>query len=100
MRGEPAARSPARMTLEPRRRTAAPFLRSRRATPPTGRPAKQAFTRRLEGKFRVSKWMKQTALNVGLSEGRIEQIKQTEPVRRALIWRNKLALARRALRGR
>jgi hypothetical protein len=33
-------------------------------------------------------------LKVGISEGRIEQIKQTAPVRRAMIWRNRLALSR------
>ena len=62
-------------------------------------PAKRAYRRRLEQKYRVSKWLKRTALRVGVSEGRIEQIKQVDLVRRALVWRNKLALAR-AQRGR
>ena len=57
-------------------------------------PAKRAYRRRLEQKYRVSKWLKRTALRVGMSEGRIEQIKQVDLVRRALVWRNKLALAR------
>jgi hypothetical protein len=34
-----------------------------------------------------------------VSEGRIEQVKQVDVVRRVLVWRNKLALAR-AQRGR
>jgi glycosyltransferase involved in cell wall biosynthesis len=61
-------------------------------------PGQQAFRTRLETKFRVSKWLKQTALTVGVSEARIEQVKQAEPVRSVLIWRNRLALSR-ARRG-
>jgi hypothetical protein len=61
-------------------------------------PGMRAVRTRLEQKYRMSKWMKRVALRAGVSEGRIEQIKQVEPVRSALIWRNRVAF-RRAQRG-
>lgn len=79
---------------EPLRRYCAdPFYAADRA------PAMRAVRARLEQKFRVSKWIKRTALRVGVSEGFIETIKQTDVVRAMMTWRNRLAIAR-AQRGR
>lgn len=61
-------------------------------------PGMQAVRARLERKYRLSKWLKRTALALGMSEGLIERVKQAPPVRAALVWRNRLALAR-AQRG-
>ena len=66
---------------------------------PDRAPGMRAVRTRLEQKYRVSKWLKRTALNVGVSEGWIETIKTHEPMRSALIWRNRLAITR-AQRGR
>lgn len=62
-------------------------------------PGMRAFRTRLEQKYRVSKWLKRTALELGVSEALIERVKQAAPVRSALVLRNRVALAR-ARRGR
>jgi hypothetical protein len=54
---------------------------------------------RLERKFRVSKWLKRTALGLGVSEGFIETMKQSGAGRTLMTWRNRIAIAR-AQRGR
>ena len=62
-------------------------------------PGVRAVRARLEQKYRVSKWLKRTALELGVPEGLIERVKETGPVRALLVWRNRVALAR-AQRGR
>jgi glycosyltransferase involved in cell wall biosynthesis len=62
-------------------------------------PGMKAVRTRLEQKYRVSKWLKRRALELGVSEGLIERVKDTGPVRTVLVWRNRVALAR-AQRGR
>jgi hypothetical protein len=49
---------------------------------------------RLAGKYRLSKWLKRTALRAGLSEQRIEQVKRLAPVRALMSVRNQVALRR------
>ncbi len=58
------------------------------------KPATEAFRRRLGGQFKGTKWLKRTAVRAGISEARIEQLKQTRLVREFTIWRNKRAYAR------
>jgi glycosyltransferase involved in cell wall biosynthesis len=48
----------------------------------------------LAGGYRVSKWLKRTALRLGVSERRVEQLKRLKAVEAAMILRNRLALAR------
>ena len=48
----------------------------------------------LEGAYRVSKWLKRTALRLGVSERRVEQLKRLKAVESLMILRNRLALAR------
>ena len=62
------------------------------------RPATEAFRTRLGSQFRTTKWLKRTAIRAGISEARIEQLKQTRLVRALTIWRNKRAYTR-ARRG-
>jgi hypothetical protein len=42
----------------------------------------------------MTRWLKRTALRAGVSEARIQQVKRWRAVQRAMIWRNKLAMAR------
>jgi hypothetical protein len=58
----------------------------------------RAVRTRLESKYRFSKWIKRTALELGVSEALIERAKQAGPVRALLVWRNRVAIAR-AQRG-
>jgi GT2 family glycosyltransferase/glycosyltransferase involved in cell wall biosynthesis len=62
-------------------------------------PGRRAVRARLERKFRVSKWLKRTALGLGVSEGSIETLKQSGAGRTLMTWRNRIAIAR-AQRGR
>jgi GT2 family glycosyltransferase/glycosyltransferase involved in cell wall biosynthesis len=74
--------------VEPLRRfCAAPAFAADRA------PAMRAFEARLSRRFRVSKWVKQTALRIGVSEARFERLKRLAPVRAAMYVRNRMALA-------
>jgi glycosyltransferase involved in cell wall biosynthesis len=57
-------------------------------------PAMRALRSRLRDSYRTSKWVKRTALRLGLSEAGFEQIKALPPVRLAMGLRNRLALAR------
>ena len=57
-------------------------------------PGIGAFRARLERKFRVSRWLKRTALRAGVSEMRVEQIKRLGLVRALMVLRNRVALAR------
>lgn len=57
-----------------------------------------ALRARLAGKYRVTKWLKRTALRAGVSELRIEQLKRWKPVRALMAVRNRLALASAARR--
>jgi hypothetical protein len=61
-------------------------------------PAMRAFRSRLEQQYRGSKWLKRTALRFGLSEYRIERLKQSSVGRAAMAAQSRLALhrARRA----
>jgi GT2 family glycosyltransferase/glycosyltransferase involved in cell wall biosynthesis len=54
----------------------------------------------LEGGYKVSKWLRRTALRMGMSEQRVEQLKRTAPVRGFVVLRNRLALARALRRAR
>ena len=54
----------------------------------------EVFRARLERKFRVSRWLKRTALRAGVSEMRVEQIKRLGLVRALMVLRNRVALAR------
>jgi GT2 family glycosyltransferase/glycosyltransferase involved in cell wall biosynthesis len=74
--------------VEPLRRfCAAPSFAADRA------PAMRAFEARLARRFRLSKWVKRTALRAGLSEARFERLKRLAPVRAAIYLRNRAALA-------
>jgi hypothetical protein len=48
----------------------------------------------LDGAYRVSKWLKRTALRIGVSERRVEQLKRLKAVESLMVLRNRLALAR------
>jgi hypothetical protein len=48
----------------------------------------------LARQFRVSKWLKRTALRAGVSELRIEQVKRLGAVRALMAARNRLAMRR------
>ena len=54
----------------------------------------------LQGGYRVSKWLKRTALRLGVTERRIEQLKRLGPVRGLVRIRNRVALARATRRSR
>ena len=62
------------------------------------RPATEAFRKRLGRQFTFTKWLKRTAVRAGVSDARIEQLKQTRLVRELMILRNRRAHAR-ARRG-
>jgi glycosyltransferase involved in cell wall biosynthesis len=57
-------------------------------------PAMRAIRTRLRDGYRGSKWVKRTALRLGLSEAGFEQFKALPPVRTAMHMRNRVALAR------
>jgi GT2 family glycosyltransferase/glycosyltransferase involved in cell wall biosynthesis len=61
-------------------------------------PGMDALRARLEQKFKVSRWLKRTALRAGVSEMRVEQIKRLGVVRALMVMRNRAAFAR-ARRG-
>jgi hypothetical protein len=44
--------------------------------------------------YRVSKWLKRTALRLGVTERRVEQLKRTKLAEVFMTWRNRRALAR------
>jgi glycosyltransferase involved in cell wall biosynthesis len=54
----------------------------------------------LEGGYRLSKWMKRTAMRLGMSERRVEQLKRLGLVQGAVVLRNRIALARAMRRAR
>jgi GT2 family glycosyltransferase/glycosyltransferase involved in cell wall biosynthesis len=57
-------------------------------------PAMRAFRSRLEQQYRGAKWLKRTALRLGLSEYRIERLKQSSLGRAAMTAQSRLALRR------
>lgn len=74
--------------VEPLRRfCAAPAFAADRA------PAMRAFEARLSRRFRLSKWVKRTALRAGVSEAAFERLKRLAPVQAAMAVRNRVALA-------
>lgn len=54
----------------------------------------------LQGGYRVSKWLKRTALRLGVTERRVEELKRTSLVRGLMNVRNRVALARAMRRAR
>jgi len=54
----------------------------------------------LQDGYRLSKWLKRTALRMGVTERRVEQLKQLGLVRGLVIVRNRVALARAKRRAR
>ena len=54
----------------------------------------------LQGGYRVSKWLKRTALRMGVTERRVEQLKRLGLVRALVVVRNRVALARAMRRAR
>jgi hypothetical protein len=48
----------------------------------------------------VSKWLKRTALRLGVTERRVEQLKRLGVVRGLMVVRNRVALARAMRRAR
>jgi len=54
----------------------------------------------LQDGYRLSKWLKRTALRMGVTERRVEQLKQLGLVRGLVIVRNRVALARATRRAR
>jgi hypothetical protein len=54
----------------------------------------------LQGSYRLSKWLKRTALRLGVTERRIEQMKRLGVVRGLMMLRNRVALARAMRRAR
>jgi GT2 family glycosyltransferase/glycosyltransferase involved in cell wall biosynthesis len=57
-------------------------------------PAIRTIRVKLRNSYRASKWVKRTALRLGVSEGGFEQIKSLAPVRVAIRLRNQMALSR------
>ncbi|MGE3844816.1 MAG: glycosyltransferase, partial [Vicinamibacterales bacterium] len=57
-------------------------------------PAVRAVRAKLRNSYRASKWLKRTAMQLGVSEGGIEQLKALPPVQLAVRLRNRLALKR------
>jgi GT2 family glycosyltransferase/glycosyltransferase involved in cell wall biosynthesis len=57
-------------------------------------PAMRAIRAKLRTSYRISKWIKRTALRMGVSEGRFEHFKALPPVQVAIRARNRLALSR------
>jgi glycosyltransferase involved in cell wall biosynthesis len=57
-------------------------------------PSMRAFRSRLEQQYRGSKWLKRTALRFGVSEYRIERLKQSGVGRAAMAAQTRLALHR------
>ena len=62
------------------------------------RPLTERFHSRLKGQFRLTKWLKATAIRAGISDARLDQLKQTALVRQLMVLRNRRAYAR-ARRG-
>jgi glycosyltransferase involved in cell wall biosynthesis len=60
---------------------------------PDGATARRALHRRLARSFRLVRWAKRGALAMGVSETRVEQVKELTPVRMAMGWLNRLAIA-------
>ena len=54
----------------------------------------------LQDGYRVSKWLKRTALRMGVTERRVEQLKRLGLVRGLVVVRNRIALARAMRRAR
>ncbi len=54
----------------------------------------------LQGGYRLSKWLKRTALRLGMAERRVEQLKRMGVVRALMVVRNRVALARALRRAR
>ncbi len=54
----------------------------------------------LQGGYRLSKWLKRTALRLGVTERRVEQLKRLAVVRGLMVVRNRVALARAVRRSR
>ena len=54
----------------------------------------------LQGGYRLSKWLKRTALRMGVTERRVEQLKRLGLVRALVVVRNRVALARAMRRAR
>ncbi len=54
----------------------------------------------LKGGYRLSKWLKRTALRLGVTERRVEQLKRLAVVRGLVVVRNRIALARALRHGR
>jgi hypothetical protein len=54
----------------------------------------------LQGGYRMSKWLKRTALRLGVTERRVEQLKRLGVVRGLMVVRNRIALARAIRRAR
>jgi GT2 family glycosyltransferase/glycosyltransferase involved in cell wall biosynthesis len=61
---------------------------------PDHAPHLDALRRRLETKFKVSRWLKRTALRAGVSEMRVEQVKRLKAIRALMVLRNRIAIAR------
>jgi GT2 family glycosyltransferase/glycosyltransferase involved in cell wall biosynthesis len=81
-------------------RVAAPLQRFCRQPrhAPDHEPGMDSLRARLEQKFKVSRWLKRTALRAGVSEMRVEQVKRLGVVRALMVMRNRVAFAR-ARRG-
>jgi GT2 family glycosyltransferase/glycosyltransferase involved in cell wall biosynthesis len=62
-------------------------------------PAVRAMRAHLARSYRVSKWMKRSAMRLGVSEVSIERLKDLGPVRAAMKLRNRVAIARARARG-
>jgi len=100
--GDPAARSAARERLSrvgrdmQWSRVVSPlerFLREPRAAADRAEGLARVHAG-LAGSYRVSKWLKRTALRIGMTERRVEQLKRTRAVEVLMAWRNRRALAR------
>ena len=72
----------------------------RRRAPPTMRVGLARVRADLRGGYRVSKWLKRTALRLGVTERRVEQLKRLGVVRGLMVMRNRIALARAMRRAR
>jgi GT2 family glycosyltransferase/glycosyltransferase involved in cell wall biosynthesis len=56
-------------------------------------PRIRTIRTKLRNRYRVSKWVKRTVLDLGVSEARFERIKTLRPVQAAMRIRNRMALA-------
>ena len=59
-----------------------------------------AFRTQMQESFKASRWLKRTALSLGVKEGDVEALKRWGPVRAGMTMRNVLAIRKARRRAR